>query len=203
MKLLIGRRFLDTNGRLNQLADEELMAMMAAADPDAFRVVLDRHSDAAFALAYRICGARPAAEEITQDAFLTLWRTAARYDGTRASVRTWLLLIVRSRALDVLRADGRRAQLEGSEPDLLERVEEPVRTDERAIARLEGRRLRGALEMLPREQRQAIELAYFAGFSQSEIAEMLQEPLGTIKGRMRLGLHRLRDRSEAWESSRA
>jgi RNA polymerase sigma-70 factor (ECF subfamily) len=180
-----------------RLADEELMPLVAAADAQAFRAVLDRHGDAAFSLAYRICGSRPLAEDVTQEALLSLWRTARRYDPERGSVRGWTLTIVRSRAIDALRAGARRPPVSGQAPEEIQ-VEAPQRTDAQALAGVERTGMRRALGELPAEQRQAIELAYFGGFSQSEIAAMLDEPLGTVKGRMRLGLSKLR---EAWETA--
>ena len=90
--------------KLRKLADEELMQLVAANDADAFEIVLERHADAAFALAYRMCGRRPAAEDVAQEAFLSLWRSGARYDRSRGSVRTWTLGIVHNRAIDALRA---------------------------------------------------------------------------------------------------
>jgi RNA polymerase sigma-70 factor, ECF subfamily len=143
----------------------------------------------AIGLAYRLLGDRGDAEDVVQDAFLALWRSMDRYDPERGSVRTWLLTIVRNRALDVLRS--RRAHpaspLDESVPfadgtDLVRLVE----------ARIDGARARNALAELPDEQRRTIEMAYLAGLSHSQIASRTDEPLGTIKGRVRLGLQRLR-----------
>src|SRR6476659_9859095 len=107
---------------LRKRADEELMQMVAANDADAFEVVLERHADAAFSLAYRICGRRSLAEDVAQEAFLALWRSGARYDPTRGSVRTWALAIVHNRAVDTLRRSGvqerRRVSDEGIEESL-------------------------------------------------------------------------------------
>jgi RNA polymerase sigma-70 factor (ECF subfamily) len=188
------------NDRLRKLADEELMELVAGNDPDAFEVILERHADAAFSLAYRMCATRSLAEDVTQEAFLALWRGGARYDRARGSVRTWALGIVHNRAVDALRRcnvhERRRAGDEGIEDSL----EAPERTDAQAIGNAVASELRGALDELPDEQRQVIELAYFGGFTHIEIASMLDLPLGTIKGRMRLGLHKLRGQLHGWEA---
>jgi RNA polymerase sigma-70 factor (ECF subfamily) len=132
------------------------------------------------------------AEDITQEAFLSIWRSRLRYDQSRASVRTWVLGIVHNRAIDALRRGGvherRRAPLDGVE----ERHEARERTDVEAARREEARSVRTALDTLPNEQRHTIELAYFGGFTHSQIADLLGEPIGTVKGRMRLGLDKLR-----------
>jgi RNA polymerase sigma-70 factor, ECF subfamily len=155
-------------------------------------VIYERHSAAAFSLAYRMMGTRAGAEDVTQDAFLSLWRSGARYDRARGSVRTWVLGIVHHRAIDALRRatvhDRRRAGDEGIE----ERFEARERTDVEAARREEAGTVRGALSSLPADQSQVIELAYFGGFTHTEIAEMLDAPVGTVKGRMRLGLKKMR-----------
>jgi len=177
---------------LRDLADEDLMQLVRRGEAEAFEVVYERHSHAAFSLAYRMCSTRAAAEDVVQEAFLSLWRSGARYDRTRGSVRTWVLGIVHNRAIDSLRRsvvhDRRRASDEGIE----ERFEARERT-EVEVARLdEAEEIRQALRTLPAEQGRVIELAYFGGFTQTEIASMLDAPLGTVKGRMRLGLEKMR-----------
>jgi len=177
---------------LMELADEELMQLVRRGDARAFEVVYERHSRAAFSLAYRMTGKRVTAEEVVQEAFLALWRANARYDRTRGSVRTWILGIVHNRAIDALRRgmvhDRRRASDEGIE----ERFEARERTDVEAARHDEAREVRTVLGTLPPEQLKVIELAYFGGFTHSEIAEMLDTPIGTVKGRMRLGLAKMR-----------
>ena len=177
---------------LRNLADEDLMQLVSRADPRAFEVVYERHAGAAFSLAYRMVGTRNVAEDVVQEAFLNLWRSGARYERARGSVRTWVLGIVHHRAIDALRRatvhDSRRSSDEGIE----ERLEAPQRTDAEAARRQEARSVRDAMGVLPAEQRQVIELGYFGGFSHSEIAEMLGAPIGTVKGRMRLGLEKMR-----------
>jgi RNA polymerase sigma-70 factor (ECF subfamily) len=178
--------------QLEALADEELIARVADGDPKAFGVIYDRHSTAAYSLAYRISGRRSAADDVVQEAFLSLWRSAQRYDAQRGSVRTFILGIVHNRSIDGLRRatvhDSRRASDEGIE----ERFAAPERTDAEVARRDEAQTVRQALAELPGDQQKVIELAYFGGFSQSEIADMIDAPLGTVKGRMRLGLEKLR-----------
>jgi RNA polymerase sigma-70 factor, ECF subfamily len=180
---------------LQRLADEDLMPLMARKDAAAFEVYYDRHGGAAYSLAHRIVGDPQAAEDVTQEAFLSIWRSRARYDPTRGSVRAWTLGIVRNRAIDALRREGGRApKLDLDDEAALERKEAPERTDAEALRRETARQVRGALGALPTEQSQVIELAYFGGFTHSEIARMLEMPLGTVKGRMRLGLEKIRAR---------
>jgi RNA polymerase sigma-70 factor (ECF subfamily) len=177
---------------LRELADEELMQLVREADARAFEVVFDRHGGVAFSLAYRMCGRRAMAEDVVQEAFLSLWRSGARYDRARGSVRSWVLSVVHNRAIDALRRgvvrEGRTVDDEG----LAERVAAPERTDVEVARREEAREVRGALGELPNEQRQVIELAYFGGFTHVQIASMLEVPIGTVKSRMRLGLTKLR-----------
>jgi RNA polymerase sigma-70 factor, ECF subfamily len=179
-------------GSLNDLADEDLMQLVRKGRSDAFECVYERHSTAAFSLAYRMTQNRNQAEDVVQDAFLSLWRSNARYDRARGSVRTWVLGIVHNRAIDSLRRsvahDRRRASDEGLE----ERFAASERTEVEAARRDEASEVRAAIQMLPAEQSRVIELAYFGGFTHAEIATMLQTPVGTVKGRMRLGLAKMR-----------
>ena len=178
---------------LQRLADEDLMPLVARKDPDAFEVFYDRHGGAAYSLAHRIVGDPAAAEDVTQEAFLSIWRSKGRYDATRGSVRAWALGIVRNRAIDALRKEGGRApKLNLNDDAALDRTEAPERTDAEALRRETARQVRGALGTLPTEQSQVIELAYFGGFTHSEISRMLGTPIGTVKGRMRLALEKMR-----------
>jgi RNA polymerase sigma-70 factor (ECF subfamily) len=177
---------------IRNLADEEVMQLVADGHPRAFELIYDRHGGAAFSLAYRMVGNRVTAEDATQEAFLSIWRSRLRYDHSRGSVRTWVLGIVHNRSIDALRRgavhDRRQEVMEGVE----ERFEAAELTDVEVARREEARNVRGALDTLPEDQRRTIELAYFGGFSHSQIAEMLDEPVGTVKGRMRLGLDKMR-----------
>jgi RNA polymerase sigma-70 factor (ECF subfamily) len=181
--------------KAERLADEDLMPLLAEKDPEAFEVFYDRHGGAAFSLAYRIVGNRSVAEDVTQEAFLSIWRSGARFDRARGSVRAWTLGIVRNRAIDALRRQsGKAPKLTFDDEAVLEQRPSEDLTDEQVIERDSALKVRGALVELPDEQSKVIELAYFGGFSHSEIAEMLSMPLGTVKGRMRLGIEKIRIR---------
>jgi RNA polymerase sigma-70 factor, ECF subfamily len=178
---------------LARLADEDLMVLVQRGEGRAFEAIYDRHADVAFSLAYRMCGARGLAEDVVQESFLSVWRSGARYDRSRGSVRTWVLGIVHNRAIDALRRatvhDRRRASDEGLE----ERFEAHDRTDLEVARRNEAAAVRSALDSLPADQSKVIELSYFGGFTHTEISGMLSAPVGTVKGRMRLGMIKLRD----------
>jgi len=180
-----------TSTNIERLADEEVMQLVQDGDPRAFEVVYDRHGGPAFSLAYRMVGNRVVAEDITQEAFLSIWRSRSRYQRERGSVRTWVLGIVHHRTIDALRRnlvhDRRRTSAEG-----LEEREAAERTEVEVVRRDEARTVRSALDGLPGEQCRVIELAYFGGFTHMQIASMLDMPVGTVKGRMRLGLEKLR-----------
>jgi RNA polymerase sigma-70 factor, ECF subfamily len=177
---------------LRSLADDDLMALVAEGEPRAFEVIFDRHSAAAFSLAYRMCGRRAMAEDVVQEAFLSLWRSGARYDRRRGSVRNWVLGVVHNRAIDAFRRGTVRESRNVSDEGIAERLVASEQTELEVARREEARNVRGALDELPTEQRQVIELAYFGGFTHTQIADMLKLPAGTVKGRMRLGLTKMR-----------
>ncbi|HXT52351.1 MAG TPA: sigma-70 family RNA polymerase sigma factor [Thermoanaerobaculia bacterium] len=171
--------------------DGQLLDGVAAGDADALAMIFDRHGAAVLGVLTRMLGRAGEADEVLQEVFLWLWKHPRRYDPSRSSLRGWLLVIARSRALDVLRADrSRRVREEGVERDR-PTVHEPV-----PLADLERReaerRLQAAMVTLPDEQRRCIELAFFAGLSHSQIAARLQQPLGTVKSRIQLGMAKLR-----------
>jgi RNA polymerase sigma-70 factor, ECF subfamily len=174
------------------LADEDLISLVEASDGEAFATLYDRHSRAAFSLSYRMMGDRQAAEDLAQDAFLKVWRSAGSYRAERGSVRTWILSIVHNRGIDQLRsqASRRRTQdrIEASAPrsQPSEAFSETWRNSQRD-------QVREALDTLPPEQLKILELAYFSGYTHVEISDLLGLPLGTVKGRMRLGLKKIRD----------
>jgi RNA polymerase sigma-70 factor (ECF subfamily) len=179
--------------KAERLADEELMPLVSDRDPEAFEVLYDRHGGAAYSLAYRVVGDRAAAEEVTQEAFISVWRSGARFDSARGSVRSWLLSVVRNRAIDFLRSRaGKAPKLNFDDETALEQRPAAERTEAEALRHETAAELRGALGKLPGEQSQVIELAYFGGFSHSEISQILGLPMGTVKGRMRLGLEKIR-----------
>ncbi|HTP18020.1 MAG TPA: sigma-70 family RNA polymerase sigma factor [Solirubrobacteraceae bacterium] len=181
-------RSLDMRG----LADEELMGLVRDGEMQAFEVIFDRHASAAFSLAYRMCGRRAAAEDVVQEAFLSLWRSGTGYDPRRGSVRSWVLSVVHNRAVDAMRRTGSKAGRDVPDEGIADRLSAPERTEIEVERRDEARRVRTALDELPPDQRKVIELAYFGGFTHTQIAEMLDLPPGTVKGRMRLGLTKMR-----------
>jgi RNA polymerase sigma-70 factor, ECF subfamily len=177
---------------LRSLADEDLMQLIHDGEPRALEVIFDRHGDRAYSLAYRMCGQRTVAEDVVQEAFLSLWRSGTRYDAARGSVRSWVLTAVRNRAIDAFRRESVTTSRDVADEEATARLPAEERTESEVERREDARRIRAALGELPHEQRQVIELAYFGGFSHSEIAGMLGLPAGTVKGRMRLGLTKMR-----------
>ena len=177
---------------LRDLADEDLMQLVRRGEAAAFEVVYERHATVAFSLAYRMTGSRNRAEDVVQEAFLSMWRSHGRYDRARGSVRTWVLGIVHNRAIDALRRSVVHERRWATDEGIAERLEADERTDVEVARRDEAREVRTALKTLPEDQSRVIELAYFGGFTHTEIADMLDTPIGTIKGRMRLGLEKLR-----------
>jgi RNA polymerase sigma-70 factor (ECF subfamily) len=171
------------------LSDEALVALVARSDEVALGELYDRYGRVAFGLARSVLRDRALAEDAVQDAFLAVWRTASRFVPERALARTWLLTIVHRRAVDLVRREERRR----TEPMDDAKEETGADTAEAAWLGFERERIRTALGQLPDQQREALELAYYGGFTQSELAERLGEPLGTIKSRMFNGLARLRE----------
>src|SRR5919107_4567048 len=182
------------------LADEDLLSLVEASDSEAFATLYDRHNRAAFSLAYRMMGDRQAAEDLAQDAFLKVWRGAGSYRAERGSVRTWILSIVHNRGIDQLRshASRRRTQdrIEASAPrsQPSEAFAETWRNSQRD-------QVREAMGTLPSEQLKILELAYFSGYTHVEISELLGLPLGTVKGRMRLGLKKIKNYFESRDAA--
>ncbi len=172
------------------LADEDLISLVTQSDPEAFATLYDRHSRPAYSLAYRMMGEHQAAEDLVQDAFLKLWRSASSYRPERGSVRTWLLSIVHNRGIDQLRssASRRRTQekVEASAPR-----SQPSEAFSEAWRNSQREQVREALDTVPPEQLKVLALAYFSGYTHMEIAENLDVPLGTVKTRTRTGLSRL------------
>jgi RNA polymerase sigma factor (sigma-70 family) len=174
---------------LAHLSDEALVALVSRSDDTALAELYDRVGGAAYGLAFRILRDEALAEDAVQEAFLGLWRSAASFVPERAKASTWILTLVHRRAVDLVRREQRRR----AEP--IENAPEPTggSAEEAAWLRLERERVQAALAELPDQQREAIELAYYGGYTQSELAERLGQPLGTIKSRMFTGLARLRE----------
>jgi RNA polymerase sigma-70 factor (ECF subfamily) len=175
------------------LEDKDLISHVGqGGGAQAFATLYERHSRAAYSLAYRMMGEKQAAEDLLQEAFLKLWCGAASYRAERGSVRTWLLSIVHNRGIDQLRslASRRRMQekIEASAPK-----SQPSEAFAQSWRNSQREQVREALKTLPSEQLKVLELAYFSGYTHVEIAELSGLPLGTVKGRMRLGLKKLRD----------
>ena len=174
---------------LAHLSDEALLALCSRADENALGELYDRYGRVAYGLALRIVRDRALAEDAVQEAFLAVWRSAGAFLAEQGKPSTWILTLVHRRAVDLVRREERRR----AEP--LEETDHPTgeATDEEAWLRAQRQVVQEALRKLPPEQREAIELAYYGGFTQSELAEKLGLPLGTIKSRMFTGLKRLRE----------
>jgi RNA polymerase sigma factor (sigma-70 family) len=174
---------------LAHLSDEALVLLAARSEQSALAELYDRYGRPAYGLALRVLRDEALAEDAVQEAFLAVWRTAPRFVPERGKASTWIFTLVHRRAVDLVRREVvRRA-------DSLEGAPEPGGGDagEEAWLRLQRERVQDALRQLPDQQREALELAYYGGFSQSELAERLGQPLGTIKSRMFAGLARLRE----------
>lgn len=177
------------NRQLAHLSDEALVLLAARSEEPALAELYDRYGRTAYGLALRVLRDQALAEDAVQEAFLTVWRTASRFVPERGKASTWILTLVHRRAVDAVRREQRRRA------DSLDRAPEPSveGVDESAWLRLQRERVQEALRRLPDAQREALELAYYGGLSQSELAERLGQPLGTIKSRMFGGLSRLRE----------
>jgi RNA polymerase sigma-70 factor (ECF subfamily) len=179
-----------TSRELARLSDEALLSLVASSDDAALAELYDRFGRVAYGLALRILRDEALAQDAVQEAFLAIWRSADRFLAERAKASTWILTLVHRRAVDLVRREDRRR----GEP--LERAPEPASTataEDEATLGFQRRVVQEALQALPPEQREALELGYYGGLTQSELAERLGQPLGTIKSRMFTGLTRLRD----------
>lgn len=174
------------------LADEDLMSLTGDGDAGAFAGLYDRHGRAAYSLAYRMMGERQAAEDLVQEAFLQAWRAAGSYRAERGSVRTWVLSIVHHRGIDQLRSSASRRRTQ-DRFEASASVSQPSEAFSEAWRNSQRVQVREALQELPPEQLRVLELAYFSGYTHREIAELLDLPLGTVKGRMKLGLKKIRE----------
>ncbi|MDQ6781601.1 MAG: sigma-70 family RNA polymerase sigma factor [Candidatus Eremiobacteraeota bacterium] len=181
-------------------SDEQIIAALAQQDLDALEELYDRYGKVAYSLAYRIVGDRGAAEDLVQEAYLSVWRRAASYHPEKGSARNWLLSIVHHRSIDRLRHVASSGALIPYD-ELPENSEQSGAPGiwQQAWSNVQGDIVRKALERLPQEQKKSIELAYFSGYTQAEIASLMGVPLGTVKGRMRIGLQKLRSMLEGLE----
>jgi RNA polymerase sigma-70 factor, ECF subfamily len=177
---------------MGQDIDAAILRRIVGRDPHGIELLYERYSGIAFALAYRLIGERGGAEDVVQEAFLNIWRQGGSYDTRRGTVRTWLLTIVHHRAIDQLRSARSKSRADTVIDDALPL---PAKEDTwtEVVQGLEHERIRQAMATLPPEQRQVVDLAYYGGFTQTEIAQRVGIPLGTVKGRMRLALDKLRD----------
>jgi RNA polymerase sigma-70 factor (ECF subfamily) len=181
----------DRSKRYLVLADEDLISLVESGDTEALAGLYDRHGRSAYSLAYRMMGDRQAAEDLVQDSFIKVWRSAKSYRAERGSVRTWILSITHNRGIDHIRSTASRRRTQ-------DRVEMTAETTQQSEAFSETWRnsqrsqVQQALKTLPDEQLKILELAYFSGYTHAEIAEMLDLPLGTVKGRMRLGMKKIK-----------
>jgi RNA polymerase sigma-70 factor (ECF subfamily) len=172
--------------------DEALLADLGRGDADALGLLYDRYRRLAMAVAYRILGDATAAEDCLQDAFLQVWRNHASFRPERGSVKSWLLTIVRNAAIDRHRGREGRARQDRPIDEVEYLLGETDDPHEQAVEALQAEQIQAAIMSLPDEQRDAITLAFFNGLTHQEIAERMGVPLGTVKGRMRLGLKKLR-----------
>jgi RNA polymerase sigma-70 factor, ECF subfamily len=172
--------------------DDDVWPRLLAGHPESVEILYGRYGALAYTLAHRILRDQQAAEDVVQDAFLSLWRNAGTYSAARGSLRSWLCAIVRNRAIDRTRGRAGRSRLDGR-LDVSSCESEAVDVCDQVIGTLERERVRLSLSSLPAPQRETLELAYFDGYTQSEIALRMNVPLGTVKGRTRAGLMRLRN----------
>jgi RNA polymerase sigma-70 factor, ECF subfamily len=174
------------------LADEDLMSLIPDGDAKALGALYDRHSRVVYSLAYRMMRKRQEAEDLVQDGFLQVWRSAESYRTERGSVRTWILSIVHNRAIDQLRSTASRRRTQ-DKAEATAPTSEPSEAFAVTWRNMQREQVREALQVLPPEQLKVLELGYYSGYTHVEIAEMLGLRLGTVKGRMRLGLNKLRE----------
>jgi RNA polymerase sigma-70 factor (ECF subfamily) len=196
--MLRARAATGAKGCYPHLADEDLMVLVGGGDDDAFAALYDRHCRLAYSVAHKLTGEKHSAEDLAQEVFIKVWRSAQRYRPERGSVRTWILSVVRNQSIDQLRAKATRSRMQ-------EKVEAsaPRYEPSEAFAQVwhEARlgRVREALDAVPHVQQQVLELAHFSDLTHKEIAERLGLPPGTVKGRIRLGLDKLRKNTKLRE----
>lgn len=182
------------NKKLASFADEELMKMIANTEAKAFEVIYDRHGAIAYSLAFRICQNKVHAEEACQEAFISFWRGASRYQASEGSVRSWLLKIVHNRSIDVIRRNSKTFdQVEANEETL---GSGPNQTEIKATSEIEKQEMHERMKELSVPQQQVVALSFYAGYTHKEISELLEMPLGSVKGHMRKALEQLKVQME-------
>jgi RNA polymerase sigma-70 factor, ECF subfamily len=186
---------MDPDPNLELAAEIALLGRVATGDRRSFAELYDRFSRVLFSVAYRVLNSQEAAEDVLQDVFIQIWEKAPLYDPQRGKPLTWAVTLTRNKAIDRLRAIQRRNRLQDAvEKEALTFEQFDDRSSVEAVEGMEtGAMVRAAIRRLSPDQRQAIELAFFSGLTQTEIAERLREPLGTIKARIRRGMMKLRD----------
>lgn len=177
-------------------SDDRMLDLLSRAEPEGIEMLYDRYGGLAYTLAYRVLNDAGNAEDVVQEAFLSIWRRASTYRSDRGSLRTWVCSIVHHRALDRLRGRAGRARLDMALDHAPVEASSISDTWDRVAEGLERDEIRAALGTLSVEQRETIELAYFGGYSQTEISDLMRVPLGTVKGRTRLALRKLRETLE-------
>lgn len=181
--------------------DEDLVVSIQRQDARALETLYDRYGVLTYSLALRVLGDPHDAEEVVQESFVNVWRAAKTYRSDRSSVRSWLLSIVHHRAIDKLRRRQSRIQPVALDDEMT--IPDQADVWQEVAQRLTGDDIRRALGALPPEQRETLELAYFKGYTHSQIAQLMEVPLGTVKGRMRMGLHKLKSLLESTQPGMA
>lgn len=184
---------LEANDPFDERTDEQLLRDLATGDSSAMAELYDRYEQVAFAVAYRVLGDQGAAEDCLQEAFISVWQRHERFEPSQESARSWLLTLVRNAAVDKLRRRPSRAQEGTPEGDESDRSSEGEPSIDAVASEIDARRVRDALNWLPIEQRDVIELAFFNGLTYYEISDSTRTPIGTVTSRMQIGLQRLRE----------
>jgi RNA polymerase sigma-70 factor (ECF subfamily) len=196
--MLRARAATGAKGCYPHLADEDLMVLVGGGDDDAFAALYDRHCRLAYSVAHKLTGEKHSAEDLVQEVFIKVWRSAQRYRPERGSVRTWILSVVRNQSIDQLRAKATRSRMQEKVEASAPRYE-PSEAFAEVWHEARQHRVREALDAVPHFQQQVLELAHFSDLTHKEIAERLGLPPGTVKGRIRLGLEKLRKNTKLQE----
>ena len=177
-------------------SDQELLQAIQRQNVAALEEIYNRYGTIAYSVAVRTLGDKSLAEDVVQEVFLNLWRNAAKFDGARGNVKSWLLACTSNRAIDFARQRQGKTRLD-VEIDETAYMVTGADTWHEVVANIDHTMLKGAMQLLPEEQRKTLEMAYFQGYTQAEIAEAMRVPLGTVKGRTRLALEKMRSHLES------